>query len=74
MNIESKKLIREVVYEVGEYLKDKLPSTPEKPARNSYAHVWHAIKEKFGVSYKDLNDAQVQDVINYVQFLKNNSY
>ena len=71
MNSESKKLVRETVNEAGEYLKDKLPALPEKPERNSYAHVWHAIKEKFGSSYKDLDDSLVPEILEFVKSVRN---
>ena len=73
MNTENRKLVMEAVGEAGTYLKDKLQPTPEKLERNPYAHIWHAIKEKFGASYKDLSDDLFPQVLEHVKFVSDNS-
>jgi hypothetical protein len=40
--------------------------------RNSYAHVAICIKNKFNNSYKDIDDSQLHEVLDYIEFLKNN--
>ena len=41
----------------GDSLKDKLPEHSNHPkGRNSYAHIFLEIKNKFGCSYKDVPD------------------
>jgi len=54
-------------------LQDQLPKHPNHPkGRNPYAHVAICIKNKFNVSYKDIEDEKFEEVINYIEFLKNN--
>jgi hypothetical protein len=50
-----------------------LPSHPNHPkGRNPYAHVALCVKEKFGNSYKDIEDEKFQEVAKYIEFLKQN--
>ena len=73
MTPENKKKIWSEILTAGDYLKDKLPEHPEHPkGRNSYAHVALEIKNKFKMSYKDLPDHQYKNIIDFINFLKNN--
>jgi len=47
------------------------PSKSSK-GRNPYAHVALCVKEKFGNSYKDIPDDKFQEVVDYINFLKEN--
>jgi len=67
MNTENAKRVREVAAKIGDMLKGKLPPLHDKPTRNSYAHVWHSVKEKFGASYKELPDELVDEVVEFVE-------
>ncbi|MBD1157126.1 hypothetical protein IDH10_03040 [Pelagibacterales bacterium SAG-MED20] len=40
--------------------------------RNPYAHVAICVKEKFGNSYKDIPDEQFDEVLKYIDFLRDN--
>ena len=44
----------------------------QEKERNPYAHVALCIKEKFGNSYKDIPDEKFQEVVDYINFLKEN--
>ena len=73
MNQENKKKLWNEILKAGDYLKNKLPNHPNHPkGRNSYAHVAIEIKNKFNMSYKDLPDDKFNQVIDYIDFLKNN--
>ena len=73
MNEENKKILWSEILEAGDFLKNKLPNHPNHPkGRNSYAHVALEIKNKFQKSYKDLSDDRIDDVRNYIKFIKNN--
>ena len=62
-----------MIQEAGDYLQDQLPDHPYHPkGRNPYAHVAICIKSKFEKSYKDIDDNKFNEVINYIEFLKNN--
>jgi len=70
MNNENKKKIQSAVVALGDELKGKLFPSEAHPERNSYAHIWHTIKEKMGKSYKDCNDNQVNKILKIVEELK----
>ena len=62
-----------MIQEAGTYLLGQLPSHPNHPkGRNPYAHVALCVKEKFGNSYKDIPDEQFDEVLKYIEFLKEN--
>ena len=56
--------------EAGDYLKGQLPDHPK--GRNPYAHVAICVKSKFNQSYKDIKDEKFNEVVRYIEFLKNN--
>ena len=73
MNEENKKILWSEILKAGDYLKNKLPNHSNHPkGRNSYAHVALEIKNKFQKSYKDLPDDRIDDIRNYIEFIKNN--
>ena len=62
-----------MIQEAGDYLLDQLPGHPNHPkGRNPYAHAALCVKEKFGNSYKDIPDDKFQEVVDYINFLKEN--
>lgn len=74
MNLENQKKLWLLILKAGDYLKDKLPNHPNHPnGRNPYAHVALEIKNRFQNSYKDLSDEQFDDVLKYIETIKNNS-
>ena len=74
MNKENKSKLWKTIQEAGDYLANKLPEHPNHPkGRNPYAHVAICIKNKFGLSYKDIADEELQNVLNYIEFLKKKS-
>ena len=73
MNKENSTKLWKKIQEAADYLKIKLPDHPNHPkGRNAYAHVALCIKNKFGLSYKDISDEDYQKVIEYIDFLKKN--
>ena len=62
-----------MMQEAGDYLQGQLPDHPNHPkGRNPYAHVAICVKNKFQTSYKDIEDKKLNDVIKYIEFLKQN--
>ena len=59
-------MVRDIVGRAAEELKVKLLPTPEHPDRNPYAHVWRAIKEAMGKSYRECDDADLDRIIEVV--------
>ena len=67
------KYIWKIILDAGDFLKDKLPSHPSHPkGRNPYAHVALEIKNHFGVSYRDISDEKVEEIIDHIKYIKNN--
>ena len=73
MNKENASKLWKIIQEAGNYLQSKLPDHPNHPkGRNPYAHVALCIKNKFGLSYKEISDEDYVKVIEYIDFLKKN--
>ena len=73
MTPENSQKLWKIIQEAGDYLVGQLPDHPNHPkGRNPYAHVAICVKSKFNTSYKDIPDDQLDDVIKYIEFLKEN--
>ena len=73
MNAENKKKIWKIIQEAGDYLNGQLPDHPNHPkGRNPYAHVAICVKNKFNASYKDIEDDKFNEVLNFIEDIKNN--
>ena len=73
MQKENSTRIWKMIQEAGDFLKNKLPNHPNHPkGRNPYAHVALCIKTKFNKSYKDIDDVKFNEVVDYIEYLKNN--
>ena len=73
MNELNKKRVWKKIQLTGEKLQPLLkPSYNHPDGRNAYAHVAICIKNKFSASYKDIPDEKYNEVINYINFIKNN--
>ena len=73
MQKENSTRIWKMIQEAGDFLKNKLPNHPSHPkGRNPYAHVALCIKTKFNKSYKDIDDIKFDEVVDYIEYLKNN--
>jgi len=73
VNKENARKLWKIIQEAGDYLEGKLPDHLNHPkGRNSYAHVAICVRSKFKKSYKDIEDERLQEVIDYIEYLKNN--
>ena len=73
MNKENASKLWKMIQEAGDYLKGKLPDHPNhSKGRNPYAHIAICIRSKFNNSYKDIKDEKYNEVIEYIEYLKNN--
>jgi hypothetical protein len=73
LNKENASNLWKIIQEAGDYLKNQLPEHPNHPkGRNPYAHVALAVKEAFNVTYKDIPDEKFDEVVKYIEFLKQN--
>ena len=73
MNEDNRRKLWTLIKEAGDYLQGQLPDHPNHPkGRNPYAHVAICIKNKFNASYKDIEDEKFNEVLEFIEFLKNN--
>ena len=73
MNEVNAKYLWKCILEVGDHLSNQLPSHPNHPnGRNAYAHVAICIKNKFKNSYKNIDYNKLDEVIKYIEYLKDN--
>ena len=73
LNKENASKIWRLIQQTGDELVGKLPNHPNHPkGRNPYAHVALEVKTHFQMTYKDIPDEKFNDVINYLEFLKQN--
>ena len=67
MSPENMKRVRDAAAMAGDELKGKLPPLPDFPVRNSYAHVWREIKNRFSKTYKECDDSQVDEILTLIE-------
>ena len=73
MTEDNRRKLWKLIVEAGDYLHGQLPDHPNHPkGRNPYAHVAICVKSKFNQSYKDIEDEKFNEVVEYIEFLKNN--
>ena len=73
MNKENASKLWKIIQEAGNFLLNELPNHPNHPkGRNPYAHVAICVKNKFQTSYKDIPDTKYDEVVDYINFLKDN--
>ena len=73
MNKDNSSVIWKLIQETGDSLKGKLPAHPNHPkGRNPYAHVALMVKNHFGMSYKDISDDKIPEIIKYLNYLREN--
>ena len=73
MTPENASKLWKIIQEAGDYLEGQLPDHPNHPkGRNPYAHVALRVKNKFNNSYKDIEDEKFEEVIQYIEYLKQN--
>ena len=73
MNEDNRRQLWKLIVEAGHYLQGQLPDHPNHPkGRNPYAHVAISIKSKFQMSYKDIEDEKFDEVVRYIELLKQN--
>jgi len=73
LNKKNSSAIWKLIQETGDFLKGKLPLHPNHPkGRNPYAHVALMVKNHFGMSYKDISDDKKEEIIKYLDYLRDN--
>ena len=73
MHEENAKKIWQLILETGDSLRGVLPDHPNHPkGRNPYAHISLEIKNKYGCSYRDIPDDQLNELIKFINYLGKN--
>lgn len=72
MSPDSCKRVQAAVKEAGDHLQGKLPPHPGLAQRNPYAHLWERIRSTMGRSYKECDDAELEQVLRLVSHYRNN--
>ena len=73
MNKENSSVIWKLIQETGDFLKGRLkPHLNHPKGRNPYAHVALMVKNHFGMSYKDVSDDRIEEIIKYLKYLRDN--
>ena len=73
MNKENASKIWKLIQLTGDELVGKLPNHPNHPnGRNPYAHVALEVKNYFKMTYKNIPDEYFDEVVRYLDFLKQN--
>ena len=73
MTEDNRRKLWTLIKEAGDYLQGQLPEHPNHPTgRNPYAHIALAVKDKFNTSYKDIEDNKFDEVVDYINYLKQN--
>jgi len=73
VNKENASKLWKIIQEAGLYLEGQLPDHPNHPkGRNPYAHVALCVREKFNASYKDIDDEKLDEVLQFIEFIKKN--
>ena len=66
-------MIWKKIQEAGDHLIGQLPKHPNHPkGRNPYAHVALEVKTHFKMTYKNIPDERFDEVVEYLEFLKQN--
>ena len=73
MNKENASKLWKLIQLTGDELLGQLPDHPNHPkGRNPYAHVALEVKTHFKMTYKDIPDNKFDEVVKYLEFLKQN--
>jgi len=73
LNKENASKLWKLIQLTGDELLGKLPDHPKHPkGRNPYAHVALEVKTHFKMTYKDIPDNKFDEVVKYLEFLKQN--
>ena len=73
MNKENTIRLWKIIQLAGDHLQGELPDHPNHPkGRNPYAHIAICVKSRFGQSYKEIPDENLEQVLEYINFLIEN--
>ena len=73
MNEKNKKKVWKLIQKTGDELRGKLPDHPSHPkGRNPYAHIALEIKNHFEMTYSDIPDERIPELVKFIKFISDN--
>ncbi len=70
---ENKKRVWKLIQLTGDKLRSELPEHPSHPkGRNPYAHIALEIKNRFGMSYRDIPDDRIPELKKFIKYILKN--
>ena len=73
MNENNKKKVWKLIQKTGDELRGKLPDHPSHPkGRNPYAHIALEIKNHFEMTYSDIPDERIPELVKFIKFISDN--
>lgn len=75
MSPDNAKVVWAHIRDGGDALIGRLPPSPRHPkGRNPYAHIAKCIKSKYHLSYKEISDDNMGDVLEFIDYLVENPF
>ena len=73
MNENNKKKVWKLIQKTGDELRGKLPDHPSHPkGRNPYAQIALEIKNHFEMTYSDIPDERIPELVKFIKFISDN--
>ena len=73
MNENNKKKVWKLIQKTGDELRGKLPDHPSHPkGRNPSAHIALEIKNQFEMTYSDIPDERIPELVKFIKFISDN--
>ena len=70
MREENRKLVWSLILDHGDKI-DLPPHSYHPKGRNTYAHICGEIKKKYGCTYKDISDKELESLIKFINEIGN---
>ena len=75
MSPENKRIIKEEIDSGAKIISGTLPLSRKHPkGRNAYAHIPKVIKSVYGVSYTELDDSELENILEIIRFCVENPF
>ena len=73
MNENNRKKVWKLIQKTGDELRGKLPDHPSHPkGRNPYAHIALEIKNHFEMTYSEIPDERIPELVKFIKLISDN--
>ena len=73
MNENNRKNVWKLIQKTGDELRGKLPDHPSHPkGRNPYAHIALEIKNHFEMTYSEIPDERIPELVKFIKLISDN--